>query len=425
MNEASVTQVIPATTGLEPLIGFQFDYPVTGVQRDAYSLDIGGWVVGRDSAPLRVEIRHEHRIIRETEVWMPRADLADKLSITEEPLLKRAGSSGFHASVSLLGLPESFLLQVEAVFDDETRVILGTVAGTRHKLQPTYQSKLQPITLTHIARSGSTWLTHLLAEHPGVVVHRRYPFEDVTALYGMRMLDVLATPCNPLQQKDVHEMKDTLNHIGPLPIFCQHEDPPMHAWVRKQYVDRLATFSMEWVDAFYGEVAIRQKKPQARYFSEKLFQNSRHSDLFAEMYPGGKEVFLIRDFRDVLCSSFSFRVEKKEMERMILKFRGRVSEILHGWKTRGSRGHLLRYEDLIQKPVETLQALFNYLQLDSDPSMMNKLLEKATRATPDLTKHQTAGGQQRSVKRWERDMDETQQALCQEHLGEALKAFGY
>ncbi len=425
MNKATVTQVIPASTGLKPLLGFHFDYPVAGAQSDSCSLDIGGWALGRESAVEAVEVSHQHRVIRQTEVWMPRTDVADKLSIKNADLRARAAASGFHASVSLLGLPESFLLQIEAVFADRTRVIIGTVAGTRCKFAPAYQPKLLPITLTHLARSGSTWLTHLLAEHPGVVVHRRYPFEDVTALYGMRLFDVLATPCNPLQQKDVHEMKDTLNHIGPLPLFCQHEDPPMHAWVRQQYVERLASFSMEWVDAFYTEVAARQKKPQARYYSEKLFQNSRHSDFFAEMYPAGREVFLIRDFRDVLCSSFSFRVEKKEMEQMILKFRGRVSEILHGWKTRASRGHLLRYEDLIQKPVETLQALFSYLQLDSDTRLMNKLLEKATRATPDLTRHQTAGGQQRSVRRWERDMDATQQAMCQEHLGEALQAFGY
>lgn len=53
---------------------------------------------------------------------------------------------------------------------------------------------LQPILLSALARSGTTWLMRLLISHPAIVGYPRYPYELHVAGYAWHACRVLAAP---------------------------------------------------------------------------------------------------------------------------------------------------------------------------------------------------------------------------------------
>lgn len=415
------------------LAGLHIDYPRLGDRPGKYSLDVVGWVVGAAVPVKRIEVRCESFLVRAADVWMPRPDVAGHFREQpgmSETTLTTSATSGFHAAVSVIGLPPRFDLRVEAVLADGSRSPLGAVCGMHDPLNASLQPRLQPVISSHLPRSGSTWLMQMLAGHPGIAVHRRYPFEACVAVHAMRTFQTLSAPCNPPQKGDVAQTRTATHSVSALPFYCAHEDPHMHAWLREEHVERFARFTLDTVDAFYAEVASTQGKAAVQYFGEKVFTSNHIAGTFAELYGGLKEVFLVRDFRDVTCSGHSFfnrgvRADAgHSLEEQLMGVRQRLADLLTGWRSRSSKAHVMRYEDLVRNTGETLRALLDYLDLDSSPELVNELMEK-TRNTPERELHQTSGDALRSIGRWRRDMNAAHQALAHEHLGEGLREFGY
>ena len=51
--------------------------------------------------------------------------------------------------------------------------------------------------------------------------------------------------------------------------------------------------------------------------------------------------------------------------------------LLDDWRERGGKAHLVRYEDLIARPQETLADLFSYLEVDASPTTVEMVLDRA------------------------------------------------
>jgi hypothetical protein len=101
-------------------------------------------------------------------------------------------------------------------------------------------------------------------------------------------------------------------------------------------------------------------------------------------------------------------------------------ELVSSWSERGDKGFLLRYEDLVLRPEETLPALFSYLGIDDRPETVKQVLAEATRLEGGLQDfHRTSATPADSVGRWRRDLDPALVRVCEEELGEALGTFGY
>ena len=152
-------------------------------------------------------------------------------------LLTAAASSGFHLSVSLLGVPSIFTLQILAHYEDGGTRLLASIEGQRERIAPEFKPKLPPVIGVHLGRSGSTWLMHLLAQHPDILVHQRYPFESIIARHALRVAEVMAAPHSPPRQNDMDAVNEGFT-MGPLPMFCLHEDPETQRWLRTEYVHR-------------------------------------------------------------------------------------------------------------------------------------------------------------------------------------------
>ena len=80
------------------------------------------------------------------------------------------------------------------------------------------------------------------------------------------------------------------------------------------HVADLATFAQQRIDAVYRQVAALGDG-RAEFFAEKCLPEGNVPQLLRELYPDAREVFLVRDFRDMLCSIRAFN-EKRGCERV-------------------------------------------------------------------------------------------------------------
>jgi hypothetical protein len=200
-------------------------------------------------------------------------------------------------------------------------------------------------------------------------------------------------------------------------------------------VEALAASCQSHIEEFYDRIAARTSRPGAVYFAEKFWSPSI-PELLWELYPGAREIVLVRDFRDFACSIFAynrktggraFRREssEKELSYILETLRPWAFSLMNSWKRRSDHTHLLRYEDLILRPRETLAGLFAYLDLELAETQLDLMLQRLFAKTPAAAQHRTSGGADDSIGRWRHDLTPELQKACEEAFAPALEAFGY
>ena len=80
-------------------------------------------------------------------------------------------------------------------------------------------------------------------------------------------------------------------------------DEELERWLGSEAIDSLCGLCQGQIEAFYRHLA---GTGAPRYFVEKYLPHQVVPDLLAELYPGAREVILVRDFRDMLCSVIAF-----------------------------------------------------------------------------------------------------------------------
>src|SRR5690606_17217974 len=110
--------------------------------------------------------------------------------------------------------------------------------------------------------------------------------------------------------------------------------------------------------------------------------------LMKEMYPGMREIFLVRDFRDVATSIFEFNAKRNYAEfgrervdsdeEFLHVLRRDAASLLDQWLSRSTDSYLARYEDLVVDPVTELQGILNYVGLDSSRETIEGMIERSS-----------------------------------------------
>jgi len=331
---------------------------------DIYALRIEG----RVARPVKsFQIVHDDRLLRE----YPASD------------------NSFATSLSVLGLPREFVLEVHARLSDDSAVPVAAIHAHRQLVRPSFQPKLRPLLVTGLPHTNATWLMRLLAEHPLIVTNRQPPHEFDAAKRWLRMLRVLS---------------ETTNH------------GELQPWHRRDSVERLAAFCMESIDRCYEQLALAQNQSNARYFAER-FPPEFLPDPVWELYPESREIIFVRDLRDIVCTIRAFnalggRATSDGESDVIRKLRPGAASLAQRWKRRLAPGHLVRYEDLVLQPAQTLAGVFGYLGLTVD---VEQLVERTAQDKPETA----------SIGRWRQDLSPSLKALCQETFGDLLVQFGY
>ena len=418
------------------LWGRNIEIPETGNKSEIYAIDLRGWVLGKSSLVVAVEVVSEGVVLQRVPINHRRPDIAEAF-----PEVVGAENSGFRAMVNILGLAPNFELIVRAVLENNSRAPIGKIRGWRRTLRSRFQPDLQPLMLITLGRAGSTWLMCILGQHPGIVAHRPFTYETRVSSYWMHILKALSEPASYLQpiigfdKASVNWWLGTELSSGVMKRSQPEIQPEIQQWLGHNGVETLVAFSQERIDAFYKQVATLQGQTEPTYFAEKHLPDSHIPEMIREVYPRAQEVILVRDFRDMVASILAYNAKRgytafgrehvDKDEEYIYRLRPSALRLLESWRQRSDKAYLLRYEDLIWHPVETLSALLEYLELDAAPLTVEGMIQRAFEEVPGQKQHRTSPDADSSIGRWRSDLDPSLQAVCQQAFSDVLEEFGY
>jgi len=414
------------------LLGGWVDAPVEGGESDTYSFNVRGWALGAESPVVALRVLDGDRVVAEVPPNEPRPDIAESYGGVAE-----AATSGFEVLVRAIELEPEFSIRVVAGLADGASCPLATVHGRRRRLALERRSALDPLMLTTIGRSGSKWLAWLLSCHPSVIAYQPLVFEPRVATYWTTAFRSLTAPKSYLRQIHTERWDEPNWWLGDgataLPATLELG---MAEWLGTDAVRNLAALCQEQVEAFYLEVARRSDKAGARYFAEKFLLDPVLLDLTAEIFPGAREIVLVRDFRDRLSSVFAWNekrgdhgfgheAEMSKGEYLAERVKVDAEGLLQRWRRKGGAAHLVRYEDLILAPEETLAGILTQLDLDADADVVAATLGLANRPSEMLDTHRTVSDPTQTIGRWRRDLPPELAAECNRILAPVLAEFGY
>ncbi|MGQ9902896.1 MAG: sulfotransferase family protein, partial [Anaerolineae bacterium] len=415
----------------------RIDIPVAGQVIDGLLLPIAGWVVGQAGPVSTVELIWEevHLPLRHMTLAQPRPDV-----VRTFPDWQHTANSGFYDYVNVIGLPDRFKLSLRGFYPDGASSMLGTIEVERSPISPPPHSDklLQPILVSALARSGTTWLMHLLSTHPCVSVYPQYPYEMHAAGYWWHLCRVSTNPVQlyGLYHPDLFWFN--LEQVGCPPYFMPvtESQPGMTEWFCEEHIQAVIVCCQAMIDQIYRRVAGLKaaESTDLRYFAEKQ-PVPAYAWLAWELYPGAREIFLVRDFRDVFSSILAFN-----RKRQVITFgrenfdddatfaewlAGRAMNLWANWQARSGRALLVRYEDLVRSPIHELQRILDYLGLHSSQAAAQDLLDRASQSEAILLNHRTSQDALQSVGRWRYDLPPDLQNTAERVFSDALSAFGY
>jgi hypothetical protein len=419
------------------LRGFAIDAPEVGAQSDMWSIYIAGWAWGREAPVEAVEFVCQDVILRSTPVGLSRPDVAAAQKAPE------AEKSGFSTVVGLLGLPWQFEIQLRARLKDGRRAHFGTIRGRRESLRSGFKAELDPLMVTSIlGRTGRTWIMHLLAQHPQIVADRVYPYETLSASYWLHQLKVCTEPANPQESSGPDTFLGQPWFVGAHPfnnVSVTPKTPPakkaLAHWFGRPYVEQMAAFSQASIEGYYKVIAASQGQTKPQYFAEK-YHPWHIPRIVWDIYPKAREVFLIRDFRDMVCSVMAFNAKRgfasfgrerfaNDADYIRGPLRMGTQHLFRSWLERRERALFIRYEDVVLRPEESLKRILEYLNLNASTTTINDMIESASLTMPELEKHKTSRSPTESIARWRRDLSPELKKVCDETFGEVLREFGY
>jgi len=431
MSTTEITQVERLAPTADVLLGFSLELPQPETARDAYCFEVGGWVLSAQSPAVQIELIANDGPPRRIPILFPRADV-DRCF----PNAPQGTKVGFWAPVSVIGMTPEFELEIRVVLENAQRVTVAKIRGRHQPLPSHFEPTIQPLLVNSLARTGTTWVMRLLSEHPAIATLRIYPYENRPAKYWMQLLGAMAEPAYPAQ---------SASHIGifednwwgsqdPFQRGSLGQNPRLQQWFNSRFVEQTATLCQESIESCYREIAATQNQAPPAFFVEKHIPDEVPG-IFWELYPKTREIIVVRDFRDMLCSIRAFNAKRGTLgfnrdqvaseEEYIARLGREAQQLLGNWQARADRALLVRYEDLILQPEETLEEMLRYVGVDSSGAMVDDILGRALVDTPEMQAHRTSGGPKASIGRWRSDLDAESKAMCERVFGEALREFGY
>jgi hypothetical protein len=423
-----VLAVTSAPAG-EAVADARINRPEAGDERADWTLDVRGWAVGSDAPVAAVEAVHEGSVLWRVPLTVERPRVAARFPQVSGDRI------GFEALQSVLGLPPRHEIEVRAELENGERVAFGSILAERAPLSTGYEPRRQPILITTFGRTGSMLLMRLLSSHPEVLSYRPYRFEQRIASYWIDALLTLSNPVSFLRavapQAGPEESLWWTGAGAPMPSALR--DEPVQEWLGGEAVEALAAVSQQRIDALYDRIAATTGAGAEHFFAEK--SSLRVSEVAAELYPDGRELFLVRDFRDMLCSVFAYNEKRgvtgfgRAQEGSDVEYVSRLgrwaASLAQAWERRRDRAHVVRYEDLVLDPQPALTAALDYSGLDASPRTVKSMVEELDVEIPELREHPTSKSAGSSIGRWRSELPPELQAASEEAFGSVLELFGY
>jgi hypothetical protein len=423
-----IQDVSRAPAGGEPRIEGGIDAPRAGDAFRAYRLDVRGWAIAHEGRVTAVELSHDGSVLRTAPVDVARPKLAAAHGASDDVV-------GFRTSVGALRLTTAFELEVHGVCEAAARVPLATVRGHRAALRTGFDARYAPLVVTTLGRTGSMALMRMLEPHPQLLVYRPFRFEQRVATYWLDVLSTLAEPASYMRQlAPAGDLDDPLwwtGAEGPQPPLLR--DSAIEGWMGASPIEAMARGCQQRIDDLYARVADELEKPGAAMFAEKY--PLRTAALARELYPSARELFLVRDPRDMVVSILAFNAKRgvqgfgraaaRSDRDYVLRLGDWARGLVRSWQRRAVDAHLVRYEDLVLRPRETAAAIVSYLGVDSSHEVVDRMTSALSAEVPELAEHGTAPSTSASVARWRDELAPELADACERAFAGMVETFGY
>jgi hypothetical protein len=281
-----------------------------------------------------------------------------------------------------------------------------------------------PILVTSTGRSGSTMLMSELARHKDIVIGDRYPYEIKQIAYHAAAFRALVADADRTRSTHPDTMlAPTMRHIiggNPYNMAGFYDLGTSGGQLRDYYQSVVpsgyASLYRTLILEFYASLAAGQHKPSAPFFAEKGDIDEAALQGARLFFDEVKEIIILRDPRDMLCSAIAFwKLPPDEALGMLCTTFPRLVQVAHH---AGPDTIVVRYEDLIRDPVAIRRAMSDFLGID--------LLEvTATDGDNSPGAHRTSQNADASIGRWRRDLTPEQIDACERAFGPGMREFDY
>ena len=281
---------------------------------------------------------------------------------------------------------------------------------------------LQPILITAPGRSGTTLLMGLLARVPEIIAAELVPYELRLISYHAAAFNVLTAPADLERSTHPDRLEGDGFHIGFNPF---HSPQYAHAFrtaapVRDyfdQFVpDQILGSARLQIDEYYRRLA-RDRGKQASFFAEKGNNLHKPTRQFTRRAFGEvRELVIVRDPRDVLCSHMAYFSSSAEKAFTQLSHAGR--QLLSIRDEARSDIHILKYEEMIRGDAACFAALSGFLGVTVQPDL-------GADGQEVFRRHGTSLSPEASVARWRTNLPDALKQRCATEWADFLTAFGY
>jgi hypothetical protein len=165
-----------------------------------------------------------------------------------------------------------------------------------------------------------------------------------------------------------------------------------------------------------------------RYWVEKTPLNEHNLDTALELWPDTRAIYIVRDPRDVYVS---FRRKRRTRAKglSVMTFAIRMRRSVASWQrfvaAHPDRGLLLRYEDLVQKPEESMRAVAKFLGIEWTDALLQPTLHGQLWGGNSMFTETHQGVSASPVGRFAKALTPTEVRALEKLLSEIFDRFGW
>lgn len=255
-------------------------------------------------------------------------------------------------------------------------------------------SNISPVTaplalISQIQRSGGSFLSQLFDGHPQLYAHPHelkigYPFKwywphiDLADRpehwFFLLFEDIVLEHMKSGYRKDKKERHDEQTHAFAFSpalqkeIFLSYVQAAQPLRLRDVFDGYMTSYFNAWLDnrALEGDT-----KKYVTAFTPRMAMWQENMDQFAEIYPDGKLISIVRDPKNWFPSALRHKPKTYEdVETAMQLWKKSVEATIANKERFGEQICIIKFEDLVAKPEPVMRYLSQFLDISFDPILL-------------------------------------------------------